>query len=905
MKTHELAYIDGISYPITEGESILQFLKRHKGEHYIPTLCHAPNLSPGGSCRLCSVELVEPGHDQGRVVAACHTAIRPADHILPHSARMRRLRKNIVELIISDHPLDCLTCEANGNCQLQEVASKVGITQMRYPNGKNHLNLEKEVAHPYLTSDLSKCIHCNLCVKACDEVQGEFVLANYGRGFESRIIKGMDTTFSDSNCVSCGACVQACPTAAISDIFKSQAREATHQVRTVCTYCGVGCNLDIAVSGSQVLGIRAPLDAEVNQGHTCLKGRYAFQFYQHPDRLQQPLIRKAGTLVPATWEEAYDYIASKFESLIKEEGPDSIAGISSARCTNEENYLMQKFFRAVIGTNNIDGCARICHAPTAIGMQTAFGMGAATNSIADIAHTDCILLIGANPTAAHPVTGAKIKQAAIQGKTLIVIDPRKTDLARLATYHLALRPGTNVALLNMLLYFIIKEKLVDQSFIEARCEGYEALASQLLALDIAAMEAICGVDRALVKAAAIAYASAPAAMSFHGLGVTEHHQGTQGVMLVADLAMLTGNIGRPGTGVNPLRGQNNVQGAADMGVQPNQGPGYLKMADPLSRQFYEKVYGVSMPDLPGLTIPRMFDAALEGKLKALWIMGEDVVQTEPNTAKIEQALGQLECLVVQELFLSATAKFAHVVLPGASFLEKNGTFTNGERRIQRVNQAIPPLAGTKPDGQIIIDIMNKMGYPQADYHPEWILTEIAQVVPFFAGVKWATLGSNGKQWPVQINGTDSKILHQNSFKRGKGLLQFFNFKESPEIEQNSQQFPFILTTNRSLYHYNSGSMTRRTEDTLISGEDVLLIHPEDAAKKAIQDGEIISISAARGQTQIRAVISKMVKPGILSTTFHFPEVLINQITSEVLDTEADCPEYKVVAVDIHKLKRSR
>lgn len=675
-------------------------------------------------------------------------------------------------------------------------------------------------------------------------------------------------------------------------------RRATKKVRTVCTYCGVGCNLEVAAKNGDILGIRAPYDAEVNEGHTCVKGRYAFRFYNHPDRIRKPMIRKKGTLTPVSWEEAYKFIAKRLKKIRQDHGPDAIAGISSSRCTNEENYLMQKFIRAVIGANNIDGCARICHSPTALGMQRAFGTGVATNSIRDIKATDCMMVIGANPTVAHPVTGARIKQAALKGKTLIVIDPRKTDLAELADYHLALRPGANVAVLNMMMYYILKEGLEDRQFIQQRLEGYEDFRKGILQLDLDEMEKVSGVDRNLVREAAIAYASADRAMSFHGLGVTEHYQGTFGVMLIADLAMITGNIGRPGVGVNPLRGQNNVQGAADMGVQPNLGPGYLNLADDHVRQHLEQVYGVSMQAKTGLTIPKMWEAASEGRLKALWIMGEDVVQTEPNSPKVREALKKLDLFVLQELFLSDTAKYADVVLPAASFLEKSGTFTNGERRVQRVNQVIDPLPGTKPDGQIIVDIMNEMGYEQPDYDPAKVLREIATVVPFFRGINWERLGENGLQWPVAEDGTDTQILHQDRFKRGKGKLVFVDFQESRELEKNQDRFPFILTTNRELEHYNSGSMTRRTDGNRLLGQDWLLIHPDDAGKKGIKDGDLVQLESDRGVISIRAKLSEKVQAGLLSTTFHFPEIMVNNITSDELDTEADCPEYKVVAVDV-------
>lgn len=894
------AFINDTAYEIRDGETILSFIRRHLGDNYVPTLCDAPNLEPFGSCRLCSVEVAREGNGALKTVAACHTPVAEGQRIYPDTEAMQRLRRNIIELVLTDHPMDCLTCQANGQCELQAVAARVGIREVRYPRGANHLGRPRDESHTYLVSDLAKCINCYKCVRACDEVQGEFVLSMAGRGFDSHIIKGMDTSFADSYCVSCGACAQACPTAAISDIFQPAARQATGTVRTVCTYCGVGCNLDVAKRNGTILSISAPYDADANHGHTCVKGRYAFRFYNHPQRLRSPMIRRDGKHVEVSWKEAYDYIAERLTAIKAEHGPDAIAGISSSRCTNEENYLMQKFIRAVIGTNNIDGCARICHAPTALGMQRAFGMGAATNSIEDLKYTDCILVVGANPTTAHPVTGARIKQQAMKGKTLIVADPRRTELARHATYHLQLRPGTNVALLNMMMYYIIREGLVDWPFIEQRLEGYEELREKILALDMDKMEAICGVGRGRVREAAIAYASAPAAMSFHGLGVTEHYQGTFGVMLVADLAMITGNIGRRGVGVNPLRGQNNVQGAADMGVQPNLGPGYLSMADPVLRSTCEAVYGVPLPGGPGYTIPKMFEAAETGRLKALWIMGEDVVQTEPNSAKVRKALKKLDFFVLQELFYSETASYADVILPASSFLEKSGTFTNGERRVQRVNRVIDPLPGSKPDGVIVTEIMNRMGYPQPDYDPAAVLEEIAQIVPFFKGITWERLGSNGLQWPVAEDGTDTQVLHTESFKRGKGRLYFIDFEESREIRENAGDYPFILTTNRGLEHYNSGSMTRRTQDSEILGEDLLLIHPEDAQNRGIKDGDIVLVASPRGQARIRARLSGMVQPGILSSTFHFPEILINQVASDVLDSEADCPEYKVIAVDVRK-----
>ena len=898
-----VAYIDNQPFTIDEGETILSFIRRNKGENVVPTLCDSPNLDPFGSCRVCSVEVALEENGPAHTVASCHIPVSEGQYIYPDSPSVKALRRNIVELVLTDHPLACLTCEVNGNCELQSVAAHVGIREVRYPEGENHLDNKTDSSHPYMISDISRCINCFRCVRVCDEVQGEFVLSMAGRGFDAHIVKGHDQTFMDSDCVSCGACAQTCPTSAISDVFQSKAIVATGKTRTICTYCGVGCNLIVATGNGEVLSIQAPYDAEVNQGHACIKGRYAFKFYNHPDRLNAPLIKRNGVFEKASWDEAYDYIVAKLKTYKEDYGPDSIAGISSSRCTNEENYLMQKFIRAVIGTNNIDGCARVCHSPTALGLQAAFGTGAATNSIDDLKDTNCILVIGANPTTAHPVTGAKLKQFAMKsGHVSVVIDPRRTELARYATYHLALRPGTNVAVLNMMFFYIISEGLEDKEFIEKRTEGYETFRTEILNIDLDRMEKVSGVDRHLVRDAAMAYASAPNAMSFHGLGVTEHSQGTFTVIQIADLALLTGNIGRRGVGVNPLRGQNNVQGSADMGVQPHQGAGYLDITDDEINRNYSRFYGVEVPKSVGYKIPEMFDAALEGKLKAIWIIGEDIVQTDPNSQKVIKALEAIDLVVVQELFLSETAKYADVILPGASFLEKSGTFTNGERRVQAVRQVVNPVSDSRADGQIIVDIMNIMGYDQPDYTAEGVLSEISQIVPFFAGITWDNLGKNGKQWPVAKDGTDTQILHQTEFKRGLGYFEFHEWQESEEILSHGKDFPYILTTNRELEHYNCGGMTRRTENQILLPDDVLMINPEDAAEIRIEDGEYLCVESPRGKIDIRAHVTNKVNRGVLSTTFHYPEIMVNNITSDVHDSEAKCPEYKVVAVRIRKTK---
>ncbi|WP_211279540.1 formate dehydrogenase subunit alpha [Cognaticolwellia mytili] len=908
MMTNKVAFLNGVAHNIIADESVLDFSRRleQNKQYDIPTLCDDNRLDAYGSCRVCSVDIALSADGPRKVMASCHTPIADGMHIFTNSTRVEKLRKNIVELVLSDHPDNCEECPSNNYCELQDVAVATGVREIRFGNAESRgkqsrdtlPEVSKDDAHPYMRMDLSLCIDCNRCVRACDEIQGEQVLSAVGRGFDSRIIKGQDVSFDDSDCVSCGACAQTCPTGAISDVFRANRMADAEKIRTICSYCGVGCNLEVSVKDNKILSIEAPKDAAVNAGHTCLKGRYAWRFYNHPDRLTTPLIRINDELTPVSWARAFEYLAERLLSIKNQHGSDAIAGISSARCTNEENYLLQKMIRVVLGTNNIDCCARVCHSPTAYGMQKSFGTGAATNSIDDIKHTEFIMLIGANPTAAHPVTGAKIKQKVMKGTPLIVIDPVETELARYAQWHIQLRPGTNVAVLNMMAYYIIDEGLVDMSFVDNRTEEYQSYHDAIMALNIDQLADISGVDKALVRDAAMAYAKANNAMSFHGLGVTEHSQGSRAIMCIADLTMLTGNIGRSGVGMNPLRGQNNVQGAADMGCQPHQGAGYFPVDTDENHRYYQEHYKAEMPKEVGYKIPEMFNAALAGDLKALWILGEDVVQTDPNQQHVVASLSNLELLIVQEIFLSETAKMADVVLPGTSFLEKSGTFTNGERRVQKVNAAVTPKVGCKTDGQIIVEMMNALGYQQADYQADTMLEEIAQVVPFFAGITWDNLGENGLQWPVAKNGKDTQILHLESFKRGLGRFHFYPFEESVEIEKNGAAFPYILTTSRNLEHYNCGTMTRRTGNGDIVNEDVLLVNHIDAQEKNITNDSQVRLFSARGEIVLKAQISDKVNQGILFTTFHFPELMINRVTGDVTDKHTKCPEYKVVSVGI-------
>ena len=898
----KVAYIDGKPYEIGQNHtSILKFVKSYLGEKKVPTLCDDPNLAPYGACRVCSVEVALEKDGPTKVVASCHTPVGENQHIFTSNEGLQNLRKNIVELVLTDHPMNCDTCEVDKNCELQTVANDLGISDHRYNNPKQNKGTPKDTSHSYMRMNLDNCINCGRCVRACDEIQGSFVLTMSGRGFESRITTDNDMLFGDSSCVSCGACAHTCPTDAISDVFQSKSVKVDKKVRTTCSYCGVGCNLETSVKDGKVVAIDTPKETEVNAGHTCIKGRYAFGFYDHPDRLRSPLIKKNGKFEEASWDDAYEYIKQKLEKIKNESGPDAIAGISSARCTNEENYVFQKMIRAAIGTNNIDCCARICHSPTAWGMQQTFGTGAATNSTEDIYHADLFLVIGANPTNAHPVTGAKIKQQVMKGKKLIVLDPITTDIAKLADYHIRLRPGTNVAVLNMMLYYIVKGNLLNKDFVENRTEGFDEFLNHINGLDIDHLASVAGVDKQLVKEAAIAYATAKNSMEFHGLGVTEHEQGSKTVMLIADLAMITGNIGRRGVGVNPLRGQNNVQGAADMGCQPHQGAGYFPVADKKIQDFYTEKYGAVHPTKAGLKIPEIFDAAINKEVKGLWIIGEDIVQTDPNSAHVIKALESLDLLVVQEIFMSETAKLADVVLPGTTFLEKDGTFTNTERRVQRVNKAAEPLQGTKPDGVIVTEMMQKLGYDQPTYDADQVLAEVADVVPFFKGITRERLGKLGLQWPVKEDGTDTKILHEKEFKLGKGRLKSFDWKESTEIKNNIKEYPLILTTSRVLQLYNAATMTRRTKNLNIVDEDILLVNPIDAKERELNNGDIARLYSGRGEVSLKVEVTDKVKEGIVFTTFHFPEHMVNMVTGDGKDEETKCAEYKVSAVQVQKI----
>jgi len=822
------------------------------------------------------------------------------------SDALARIRRGVMELYISDHPLDCMTCSANGNCELQDMAGAVGLREVRYGyDGANHLAAAKDASNPYFSFDPAKCIVCSRCVRACEEVQGTFALTIDARGFASVVSPGQNGNFMDSECVSCGACIQACPTATLIEKSVIDRGQAEHSHVTTCAYCGVGCSFRAEMKGNEVIRMVPNKDGRANHGHSCVKGRFAWGYATHKDRIKSPMIRRKLTDAwqEVSWEDAIAHTAAEFRRIQARYGRNSIGGITSSRCTNEETYLVQKLVRAAFGNNNVDTCARVCHSPTGYGLKTTMGESAGTQDFDSINATDVMMIIGANPTDGHPVFASAMKRRMREGAKLIVVDPRVIDIVSgphvQADFHLQLRPGTNVAVINALAHVIAVEGLLREDFAAARCEpkAYENWKRFILEPRNSpeAMEPVTGVPAALVRGAARLYATAGNAAIYYGLGVTEHSQGSTMVMGIANLAMATGNIGREGVGVNPLRGQNNVQGSCDMGSFPHELPGYRHISDAKTRSLFESDWGVSLASEPGLRIPNMFDAALDGSFKALYVQGEDIAQSDPNTQHVTAALTSLECLVVQDLFLNETAKYAHVFLPGSSFLEKDGTFTNAERRISRVRKVMPPLAGMA-DWEVTVALSRALGYPMHYESPAQIMDEIARLTPTFAGVSFEAIDRLGSiQWPCnRLAPEGTPVMHVDEFVRGKGRFVVTEF--IPTDEKVNQRYPLILTTGRILSQYNVGAQTRRTANVAWHDEDRLEIHPHDAQDRGIRDGDWVGISSRAGETVMRALVSERMQPGVVYTTFHFPESGANVITTENSDWATNCPEYKVTAV---------
>ena len=906
--------IDGLEVTVPEGTSIMNAAMQLGIQ--IPKLCATDSLDPFGSCRLCLCEI------EGRrgTPASCTTPVANGIKVATQNERLAKLRRGVMELYISDHPLDCLTCAANGDCELQDMAGAVGLREVRYGyEGDNHVFARradgtandrfkpKDLSTPYFQFEPSKCIVCSRCVRACEEVQGTFALTIDGRGFASHVSAGMDESFLASECVSCGACIQACPTATLIERSVVDIGQPEHSLVTTCAYCGVGCSFKVEMRGEEISRMVPYKDGGANEGHSCVKGRFAFGYATHKERVLTPMIREKITdpWQVVSWDEAINYAAKRLTETQAKYGKDSIGGITSSRTTNEEVYVVQRMVRAAFKTNNIDTCARVCHSPTGYGLKQTFGESAGTQDFKSVDKCDVILLIGANPTDAHPVFGSRMKKRIREGAKLIVVDPRRIDLVRSphveAAYHLPLLPSTNVAMMNAFGHVIVSENLMDRNFIKRRCSEPDFLRwlEFIKAPEHSpeAMEAITGVPAQQVREAARLYATGGNAAIYYGLGVTEHSQGSTMVMAMANIAMATGNIGREGVGVNPMRGQNNVQGSCDMGSFPHEFTGYRHVSNPDVRAIFEKEWSTKLESEPGLRLPNMFDAAADGSFRGMFIQGEDIAQSDPNTHHVEHALESMDIVIVQDLFLNETAAFAHVFLPGTSFLEKDGTFTNAERRVNRVRKVMREKQGM-PEWEVVCRISAAMGHHMHYNSADDILAEIARTTPTFQGISFERIDELGSiQWPcddLHPNGTP--VMHVEEFTRGKGRFMLTEFV--PSDERTNRHFPLVLTTGRILAQYNVGAQTRRTPNSTWHPEDLLEIHSHDAEVRGIKTGDIVSLSSRVGATTLKAMVSDRMPQGVVYTTFHHPMTGANVITTDNSDWATNCPEYKVTAVQV-------
>ncbi|MEX2489000.1 MAG: formate dehydrogenase subunit alpha [Pseudomonadales bacterium] len=894
--------IDGIRTQVPAGTTVMRAARAAGID--IPKLCATDKLAPFGSCRLCLIEI------EGRkgYPASCTTPVADGMQVHTQTDEIAKLRRNVMELYISDHPLDCLTCSANGDCELQDMAGAVGLREVRYGmEGANHLDTPVDDSNPYFSFDPSKCIVCSRCVRACDEVQGTYALTIEGRGFDAKVVASTGENFLDSECVSCGACVQACPTATLMEKTVIDQGQPEHSVLTTCAYCGVGCSFKAEMKGDQVIRMTPYKDGQANHGHSCVKGRFAWGYASHRERVMDPMIRESidDPWRKVSWDEAIQFAADRFKALQEQYGRKSVGGITSSRCTNEEVFIVQKLVRAAFGNNNVDTCARVCHSPTGYGLKQTLGTSAGTQPFDSVMDADVIVVIGANPTEGHPVFASQMKRRLRQGANLIIVDPRKIDLVRSphvqADYHLPLRPGTNVPMINAFSHVVVSEGFTDDAYIAERCDrdSFEAWKACVLKEENSpeVVSRVTGVPAEDIRNAARLYASADRGAIYYGLGVTEHSQGSTMVMGMANLAMATGNIGYSGCGVNPLRGQNNVQGSCDMGSFPHELAGYRPVGDDAVRGAFETRWGIDLDPEPGFRIPNMFDAAIAGTYKGMYIQGEDLAQSDPNTQHVEAALSSMECIVVQDLFLNETAKFAHVFLPGTSFLEKDGTFINAERRINRVRPVMAPRQG-KAEWLITQELAQALGYPMNYETEAEIMDEIAALTPSFSGVSFQFLDRVGSvQWPCNDSAPmGTPIMHIDNFVRGKGL--FVETDYVPTEERSNRKFPLLLTTGRTLAQYNVGAQTRRTDNVVWYHEDLLEVHPHDAETRGIRDGDLVSLHSRKGEITLRATITKRVTPGVVYTTFHNPETGANVVTTEYSDWATNCPEYKVTAVEI-------
>jgi formate dehydrogenase major subunit len=894
--------IDGIRIEVPDGTSLMRAAAM--AGISVPKLCATDTLESFGSCRLCLVEI------EGRngTPASCTTPAENGMVVHTGSERLQALRRGLMELYLSDHPDDCPGC-AIGECEVQALAERFGARKGTYGQIANHLGAAHDLSNPYFSYDPSQCVVCYRCVRACEETQGTFALTVEGRGFESRIVAGVHESFFSSECVSCGACVAACPTGSLIEKSVVEQGAPDRSITTTCAFCGVGCSLIAEMRGDQVLRMVPNKDGKANRGHACVKGRFAWGYTHHPDRILKPMIRTRITdpWREVSWAEAFAHAASEIRRIQEKYGRNAVGGIASSRCTNEETFLVQKLVRAGFGNNNVDTCARVCHSPTGYGLKATLGTSAGTQDFDSVGQADVVLVIGANPTDGHPVFASRLLKRLREGARLIVIDPRRIDLVGhphvKAAYHLQLKPGSNVAMLTALAHVVVTEGLVKHDYVTARCDPDSFAEWAEFVSDPSrspeAVERYTGVPAQLVREAARLYAAGPNSAIYYGLGVTEHSQGSTAVIAIANLAMATGNIGRAGVGVNPLRGQNNVQGACDMGSFPHELPGYRHISDAKVRSLFEADWGVRLDPEPGLRIPNMLDEAVDGRFKALYVQGEDILQSDPNTHHVAAGLAEMECVIVQDLFLNETAKYAHIFLPGSTFLEKVGTFTNAERRIQLVRKVMPSRSGLE-DWEITMKLAEALGSPMPYNHPSEIMDEIARLTPTFAGVSFEKIDRMGSlQWPCNDKAPDgTPVMHVDQFVRGKGAFVLTAYV--PTNEKVGPRFPLLLTTGRILSQYNVGAQTRRTANVAWHKEDRLEMHPQDAEQRGIKNGDWVNLASRTGETSLRVLITDRMAPGVVFTTFHHPNTQTNVVTTEFSDWATSCPEYKVTAVEVSR-----